>query len=84
MPSERRGMAVQSTHRAYDEPETPDEISRRTFMANAMVTIGGVVGLVLAIPIVGSLLPAKNPGTAAGLRSRRPNSPNSKRRRRSR
>ncbi len=41
-----------------------DTVSRRTFMANATLTIGGVVGLVLAVPIVGSLIPPKN--AAAG------------------
>jgi menaquinol-cytochrome c reductase iron-sulfur subunit len=44
---------------AHDEPEdTPEEISRRTFMANASLAIGGIIGLVLAVPIVGSLIPA--------------------------
>jgi menaquinol-cytochrome c reductase iron-sulfur subunit len=43
---------------AYDDPGTPEEISRRTFMANATLTIGGLIGLGLAIPIVGSLLPS--------------------------
>ncbi len=42
---------------AYDVPQTEEEISRRTFMANATLTIGGVVGLVLAVPILGSLVP---------------------------
>jgi menaquinol-cytochrome c reductase iron-sulfur subunit len=43
---------------AHDEPEeTPEEITRRTFMANATLTIGGIIGVVLAIPIVGSLIP---------------------------
>lgn len=46
---------------AHDRPEdAADEISRRTFMANATLTIGGIVGVVLAIPIIGSLLPPKN------------------------
>jgi menaquinol-cytochrome c reductase iron-sulfur subunit len=45
---------------AHDVPETQDEITRRKFMANATLTIGGVVGLVLAVPIVGSLLPPKS------------------------
>ncbi|HEY1882819.1 MAG TPA: ubiquinol-cytochrome c reductase iron-sulfur subunit [Candidatus Cybelea sp.] len=50
---------------AHDSPaQTPEEVSRRTFMANATLTIGGIVGLVLAVPIVGSLLPPKN--AAAG------------------
>lgn len=42
---------------AYDDPGTADEISRRGFMAKATLAIGGIVGLGLAIPIVGSLLP---------------------------
>ena len=29
-------------------------------MANATMTIGGIIGVVLAVPIVGSLLPPKN------------------------
>lgn len=41
-------------------PETDEEVSRRTFMANATLTIGGIVGLVLAVPIVGSLLPPES------------------------
>jgi menaquinol-cytochrome c reductase iron-sulfur subunit len=45
---------------AHDTAETADEVTRRTFMANATVTIGGIVGLVLAVPIVGSLLPPKS------------------------
>jgi menaquinol-cytochrome c reductase iron-sulfur subunit len=39
------------------EPETPEEISRRKFMANATLAIGGLITLGLAIPIVGSLIP---------------------------
>lgn len=45
---------------AHDTPQSAEEITRRTFMANATISIGGIVGLVLAIPIVGSLLPPKN------------------------
>ena len=47
---------------AYDDPGTPEEISRRSFMANATLTIGGIVGLGLAIPILGSLLPSGGGG----------------------
>jgi Rieske Fe-S protein len=43
---------------AGGEPESELEISRRTFMANATLTIGGIIGLVLAVPIVGSLIPS--------------------------
>jgi menaquinol-cytochrome c reductase iron-sulfur subunit len=53
--------AVEAAHRkfasAYDDPGTPEEISRRSFMANASLVVGGVIGIVLAVPIVGSLIP---------------------------
>jgi Rieske Fe-S protein len=56
------GGVSEGAHRkiatAYDMPETSDEVTRRTFMANATTTIGTIVGVVLAIPIVGSLIPA--------------------------
>jgi Rieske Fe-S protein len=56
------GDASEGAHRkiftAYDVPETPEDVTRRTFMANAALTIGGIIGLVLAVPIVGSLIPA--------------------------
>jgi Rieske Fe-S protein len=42
---------------AYDDPGTPEEISRRSFMANATLAVGAIVGVALAIPIVGSLVP---------------------------
>jgi hypothetical protein len=45
---------------AYDMPQTEEEVTRRTFMANATLAIGGVVGLTLAVPIVGSLLPVES------------------------
>ncbi len=50
---------------AYDEPGTHEEITRRKFMANATLTIGGLIGLGLAIPIVGSLIPDIGGGGAA-------------------
>jgi menaquinol-cytochrome c reductase iron-sulfur subunit len=43
---------------AYDLPETHEDVSRRTFMAAATIVIGGIVGVVLGIPIVGSLIPS--------------------------
>ena len=49
---------------AYDDAGTPEEISRRKFMANATLTIGGLIGLGLAIPIVGSLIPDVGAGGA--------------------
>jgi menaquinol-cytochrome c reductase iron-sulfur subunit len=42
---------------AYEDPGTPEEQSRRTFMANAVIALGGVIGLGLAIPLVTSLIP---------------------------
>jgi menaquinol-cytochrome c reductase iron-sulfur subunit len=42
---------------AYDDPGTADEMTRRGFMANATLVVGGIIGLGLAIPIVGSLVP---------------------------
>jgi menaquinol-cytochrome c reductase iron-sulfur subunit len=49
---------------AYDDPGTPEEITRRTFMANATLTLAGIIGLGLAIPIVGALLPKVGTGTS--------------------
>ncbi|MDQ2662911.1 MAG: ubiquinol-cytochrome c reductase iron-sulfur subunit [Candidatus Eremiobacteraeota bacterium] len=54
----RRGIS------AYDDPGTPEEITRRTFMVNATMVVGGLIGLGLAIPIVGSLIP--DVGAGAG------------------
>jgi Rieske Fe-S protein len=61
--------AERKIHSAYDDPGTPEEISRRSFMANATLAIGGIVGLGLVIPIVGSLLPegASSKGTWSPL-----------------
>ena len=48
---------------SYADPGTPEEMTRRTFMANATLTLGGIIGLGLAIPIVGSLLPKTGAGS---------------------
>ena len=48
---------------AYEDPGTPEEQSRRTFMANAVVAIGGVIGLGLAIPLITSLVPPSSGST---------------------
>jgi Rieske Fe-S protein len=42
---------------AYADEGTPEEQSRRQFLANATLAVGGVIGLVLAVPLVGSLIP---------------------------
>lgn len=58
VPGERRIVS------AYDDPGTPEEITRRNFMATATMVVGGVIGLGLAIPIVGSLIPDVGGGGA--------------------
>ena len=49
---------------SYHETDTHEEITRRTFMANATITISGLIGLGLAIPIVGALIPDVGGGGA--------------------
>ncbi len=51
-------------HSAYDEPESHEELTRRKFMAGFTLAIGGVIGLGLAIPILGSLAPDTGAGGA--------------------
>jgi Rieske Fe-S protein len=46
-----------TTHAAYDDPGTPEEISRRSFMVGATVVMGSIVGIGVAIPVVTSLIP---------------------------
>jgi len=48
-------MAEHAT--AYDDPGTPEEVSRRTFLARATVVLGGAVGVTLAVTLIGSLVP---------------------------
>lgn len=43
--------------RAYKDPGTPEEISRRAFLARASIFAGTIVGLGLAVPLVTSLVP---------------------------
>jgi Rieske Fe-S protein len=42
---------------SYKDPGTPEEQSRRKFLANATLAIGGVIGLVVAVPTAASLIP---------------------------
>ncbi|HEY0395210.1 MAG TPA: ubiquinol-cytochrome c reductase iron-sulfur subunit [Candidatus Elarobacter sp.] len=49
---------------AYKDPGTPEEQTRRTFMANAVVALGGVIGLGLVIPLVTSLMPPTDANTS--------------------
>ncbi|MGH7736780.1 MAG: ubiquinol-cytochrome c reductase iron-sulfur subunit [Candidatus Tyrphobacter sp.] len=55
-------MASHSIHGAGEEEQTPDEVSRRTFMVNAVVVMSGVIGLGIAIPIIGGLIPQGGSG----------------------
>jgi menaquinol-cytochrome c reductase iron-sulfur subunit len=67
--SDSNADATQSGQRkilsAYETPQTQDELTRRTFMANATLAIGGIVTLALAVPIIGSLLPPKTESTGS-------------------
>ncbi len=53
---------------AYKDPGTPEEQSRRQFLANATLAVGGVIGLVVTIPCVVSLVPESliSPEKSAG------------------
>ncbi len=48
---------------AYKDPGTPEDQTRRVFMANAVIAVSGVIGLSLAIPLVESLLPGSDANT---------------------
>lgn len=53
---------------AYKNNGSPEEQSRRQFLANATLAVGGVIGLVLTVPLVGSLIPESllSPDKSAG------------------
>jgi Rieske Fe-S protein len=55
--------------KSYDDPGTPEEQTRRTFLANATLAVGGIIGLVVAIPCAISLIPESivDPGKGAGV-----------------
>src|ERR1700686_5470333 len=64
-----RGSASMTAHaQAYSDPGTPEEQSRRQFLANATLAIGGVIGLVVAVPSAISLIPESllKPNAAGG------------------
>jgi len=46
----------------------PEELSRREWMGRATVTLGGVIGLTLAIPTLAALAPDVDPGEPAWTR----------------
>lgn len=43
---------------AYKDEGTPAEQTRRTFMVQATIALGGVIGLGIAIPVITSTIPA--------------------------
>ena len=53
---------------AYTDPGTPEEQSRRQFMANATIALSGIIGLVVAVPCAVSLIPESllKPNAAGG------------------
>ena len=44
---------------AYLDPGTPEEQSRRAFMANATIVLGTVIGLVIGVPLLAYSVPGK-------------------------
>lgn len=61
-------MAIHEAQ-SYKDPGSFDEQSRRKFLANATLAVGGVISLVLAVPMVTSLIPESLivPGKNAGV-----------------
>jgi Rieske Fe-S protein len=54
------GAFVSESSHINDEPETPAEVSRRTFMAQMTVVAGSLVGIGVAIPVLAGLVPSKD------------------------
>jgi menaquinol-cytochrome c reductase iron-sulfur subunit len=56
------GLRVMKVSHAesYRDDGTPAEQSRRTFMVQATLALGGVIGLGIAIPVVTSLVPSRD------------------------
>ncbi len=52
-------MSTEVTDEAYKDPGTPEEMSRRGFLAKATIVMGNVVALGVAIPVVASLFPTR-------------------------
>ena len=64
----RKGDVGEHEAQAYKDNGTPEEQSRRQFLANATLAVGGVIGLVLTVPLVSSLIPESllSPEKSAG------------------
>jgi hypothetical protein len=52
--------------KAYLDPGTPEEQSRRAFMANATVVLGGVIGLIIGVPLLISSVPGNAINSLSG------------------
>jgi len=52
-------LADQHEFKAYEDPGTPEEQSRRAFLARATIFTGSIIGLALTVPLVGALIPSK-------------------------
>ena len=51
---------------AYLDPGTPEEQSRRAFMANATIVLSGVIGLIIGIPLLDYSIPGKKINELSG------------------
>jgi len=51
------GEASMSVVTSFQDDDSPEERSRRIFLARATVAIGGAIGLFLTVPLAGSLVP---------------------------
>lgn len=49
-------MAVHEAQ-AYKDNGSPEEQTRRSFLANATLVMGGIIGLTIAVPVAASLIP---------------------------
>lgn len=52
-----KGSVAVHEAQSYKDEGSSEEQSRRTFLANATLGIGGIIGLVLTVPLVVSLIP---------------------------
>jgi Rieske Fe-S protein len=50
-------VRVTTETKAYEDPGTPEDVSRRAFLARATIFTGSIVGLGLSIPLIASLVP---------------------------
>lgn len=51
---------------AYLDPGTPEEQSRRAFMANATIVLSNVIGLIIGIPLIDYSIPGEKINSLSG------------------